>query len=105
MEEAISIFNAKIPDNKDTKSVSATRKCRDFESLNLALDEQKAVWQRNRWFNGQPHDFFNKICRGLDGHQEIFSAFPDDNIYTSVFCSVIKTVVKVRRASLLLLIP
>lgn len=68
-----------------------------ISTLNAAVEEAKSTWERRQ------NTKFGKVKACLVGfmgqmkeHETIFSIIPTDNIYTSVLCGVVSTLVTVR---------
>ena len=98
LRDAVLSYLNEHPSKKEQKAIEALQQCRDFSMLEKTLVEEKQKWFENRKLGGKPQDLFHRMCSTLEGHQSILSAFPDSNIYVSIFCAAFKTVIRVSQS-------
>lgn len=44
---------------------------------------------------GRAHRYLNKFLETLDGHSKMLNTLPDQNLYGSIFCGALKTLISV----------
>ena len=84
-------------EEKERSHITETfKQCESFDALEQILQGEQRKWcSRRKWRNGRLQAGFHRICKTLDGHETILSAFPQNNEYTSIFCAALKTVIQV----------
>ncbi|KAF2444042.1 hypothetical protein P171DRAFT_494171, partial [Karstenula rhodostoma CBS 690.94] len=63
----------------------------DFDDLKLLVESQESQWKSS---HGTIYTNFQKLCRNVDAHKEIFKLFPQQSLYASVLCGSLSLIVQ-----------
>ncbi|KAK3350268.1 hypothetical protein B0T25DRAFT_263212 [Lasiosphaeria hispida] len=64
------------------------------EDLKATVSNLEEEWVKS---NGPVYRAFQRVCRTLDAHTNIFKVFPSESMYTSVLCSSLSCLVRAAR--------
>lgn len=68
-----------------------------IDTLSAAVEEAKSIWERKqRTKSGKVKACLVGFMSQMKEHETVFSIIPSDNIYTSILCGVVSTLVTVR---------
>ncbi len=85
-----------VPDPQDKKNAgiaklapsSSTESMKDLMNVVISVrDQQKGP--------GRAHRYLSKFLETLDSHSKMLGTLPDQSLYGSIFCGVLKTLISV----------
>jgi hypothetical protein len=85
-----------VPDPQDKKNAGAAKlapsgstvSMKDLVNVVISVrDQQKGP--------GRAHRYLSKFLETLDGHSKMLGTLPDQNLYGSIFCGALKTLIGV----------
>ena len=86
--------------SQDSQNANSTNKANPLERKeNITIDELKdyvrSLADKLDQSHGKTRRYFDKFCATLTSHSAMLEVLPNQSQYLSIFCGVVKTIIKV----------